>query len=192
MTGGGNDPGDACGCAENRGAEVEKLLGRNGQGELGDFLREVVADGTQVCVLGYADPPVGGNEFSGCMPCIRALDDRVKALPGVIHVPVHQAIDPADGWYYDADRVHPSLKASSVMAGLLFDAISKARQPRGRPAAPRRRGAADAIGNPLRPPRPSRRAIPQLPLAVVDRCRWRRALVRPGVGALAGYRGTGA
>ncbi len=123
MTGGGNDLSDACGCAESCGAEVEKLLSRDGRGELGDFLQEVVEDGTQVFVLGYADPPLGGNEFTGCMPYVRALDDRVTALPGVIHVPVFQAIDPADGSYYDPDRVHPSVKASSVMARLLADAI---------------------------------------------------------------------
>lgn len=63
------------------------IMGRDGRGALGDFLQEVVADDTQVFVLGYADPPLGGNEFTGCMPCMRALDDRVKALPGVIHVP---------------------------------------------------------------------------------------------------------
>jgi lysophospholipase L1-like esterase len=127
MTGGGNDLGDACGCAENCGADVDKLLDRDGRGELGDFLREVVAGGTQGFVLGYADPPLGGNEFTGCMPYIRALDERVKALPGVIHVPVDGTIDPEDGSYYDADRVHPSPKGSSAMAGLLLEAISAAR-----------------------------------------------------------------
>jgi len=41
----------------------------------------------------------------------------------VSYVPVHHAIDPADSTLYDVDRVHPSVRASSVMAHLLADAI---------------------------------------------------------------------
>lgn len=123
MTGGGNDLGEACGCA----AEVETLLTRDGRGEMGDFLRELVADGTQVFVLGYADPPPGGNEFTGCLPHLRRLAGRLEAIPGVIHVPVGDAIDPADSSFCDADRVHPSVRGSSVMAELLSEAIKAAR-----------------------------------------------------------------
>lgn len=124
MTGGGNDLGGACGCEEGCAAEVDILLAEDGQGELGDFLQQVVADGTHVLFLGYADPPAGGNEFSGCIPHLRRLAERLDTIPGVTLVPVHHAIDPADRSFYDADRVHPSVKGSSVMAGLLAAAIN--------------------------------------------------------------------
>lgn len=124
MTGGANDLGEACGCAKGCVSEVDTLLTPDGHGELGDFLRDVVLDGTQVFVLGYADPPQGGNEFTGCIPHLRILADRLSALPGVTYVSVRNAIDPADNSFYDADRVHPSVRGSSVMAELLADAIS--------------------------------------------------------------------
>ena len=127
MTGGGNDLGNGCGCSDGCAEEADILLTRDGRGELGDFLRDVVADGTQVFVLGYADPPLGGNEFSGCIPHLRRLAERLDTIPGVILVPVHHAIDPADRSFYDADLVHPSVKGSSVMARLLADAIEASR-----------------------------------------------------------------
>jgi len=127
MTGGGNDLGEACRCEEGCAAEVDVLLAEDGEGELGGFLQEVVADGTHVFVLGYADPPTGGNEFSGCIPHLRTLAERLEAIPGVTLVPVHNAIDPADSTLYDSDRVHPSVRGSSVMADLLADAIANAR-----------------------------------------------------------------
>ena len=125
MTGGGNDLGEACGCESGCAAVVETLLSRDGRGELGNFLRDVVSDGTDVYVLGYANPPVGGNEFSGCIPHLRSLAERLDAVQGVTHVPVHHVIDPADSSFYDADRVHPSPRGSSVMARLLASAISR-------------------------------------------------------------------
>lgn len=123
MTGGGNDLGEACGCGTGCAEEVDVLLTRDGRGELGDFLRDVAADGTRVFVLGYADPPSGGNEFTGCIPHLRVLADRLNAIPGVTHVPVRHAIDPADMSFYDTDRIHPSVKGSSVMAEVLSEAI---------------------------------------------------------------------
>lgn len=127
MTGGGNDLGDGCGCRAGCAEETEVLLTEDGGGEFGDFLSDVVADGTRVFVLGYVDPPVGGNEFSGCIPHLRALAGRLDAMQGVTVVPVHQAIDPADLSYYDADRVHPSPKGSALMADLLARAIEASR-----------------------------------------------------------------
>ena len=124
MTGGGNDLGEACGCVSGCSAEVDLLLNQDGRGELGDFLRDVVADGTQVFFLGYASPPVGGNEFSGCIPHLRTLAERLEKIQGVTFVPVHKVIDPSDDSFYDEDRVHPSAKGSSVMAQLLSDAIA--------------------------------------------------------------------
>lgn len=123
MTGGGNDLGERCGCRTGCAAEVDRLLTEDGGGAFGDFLSEIVADGSRVFVLGYPDPPAGGNDFSGCLADLRVLADRLDALEGVTLVPSHQAIDPADPSNYDPDRVHPSIKASSVMARLLADAI---------------------------------------------------------------------
>lgn len=127
MTGGGNDLGDGCGCREGCAEEVEALLTVDGGGAFGEFLSDVVADGTQVFVLGYPDPPVGGNDFSGCVADLRVLADRLDAMEGVTLVPVHQVIDPADMSFYDADGVHPSIRGSSVMAELLASAIEAAR-----------------------------------------------------------------
>ena len=126
MTGGGNDLGEGCGCRAGCAEEAEVLLTEDGGGEFGEFLSDVVADGTRVFVLGYADPPVGGNDFSGCLADLRALAERLDAMEGVTVVPVHQVIDPADMSYYDADRVHPSPKGSAVMADLLASAIEAA------------------------------------------------------------------
>ena len=126
MTGGGNDLGEGCGCSVGCAEAAEALVTEDGQGTLGDFLGDVVADGTQVFVLGYADPPVGGNAFSGCIPHLRALAERLDGLSGVSLVPVRRAIDPADLSLYDADRVHPSVKGSAVMARVLADAIAAA------------------------------------------------------------------
>jgi len=79
-----------------------------------------------VLYLGYADPPAQGNAFAGCLAPLRTLARRVAMLSGVTHVPVAHAIDPADRSFYDLDGIHPSAKASAVMAGLLADAIRAA------------------------------------------------------------------
>ena len=123
MAGGGNDLADACGCAENCGAEVEVLLTQDGQGELGNFLRDAVEGGTQIFYLGYADPPSGGNEFSSCAPAFHTLAERLETMPGVTYVSVSDAINSNDLTLYDTDRVHPSAKGSSVMATLLAESI---------------------------------------------------------------------
>ena len=126
MTGGGNDLAEACACDTGCAEAVDALLTEEGRGALGVFLQQVVTDGTRVFLLGYADPPAGGNDFSGCIPHLRTLAERAKTIPGVTLVPVRQAIDPHDTSLYDADRVHPSTKGSAVMARLLAEAIDAA------------------------------------------------------------------
>jgi len=123
MTGGGNDLGEACGCLQICAQEVEVLMTEGGGGELGQFLNDVTADGTLVFFLGYATPPVGGNEFSGCVPYFETLATRVAQIPSVTYLSVDDVIDPMDISFYDEDRVHPSVKGSAAMARLLADVI---------------------------------------------------------------------
>ncbi len=58
---------------------------------------------------------------------LRALADRLDAVAGVVHVPVHDAIAPSDPSFHDRDRVHPKVNGSAVMAGLRAYAIFAAR-----------------------------------------------------------------
>ncbi|SLN34721.1 SGNH/GDSL hydrolase family protein [Pseudooctadecabacter jejudonensis] len=124
MTGGGNDLGEACGCAQTCAQEVEVLITESGGGELGQFLNDVTTDGTHVVFLGYAKPPVGGNEFSGCVPYFETLATRVAQIPNVTFLSVDEVIDPMDISFYDEDRIHPSLKGSATIARLLADTIA--------------------------------------------------------------------
>lgn len=124
MTGGGNDLGEACGCSQTCAQELEVLISESGGGELGQFLQDVTTDGTHVFFLGYAKPPVGGNEFSGCVPHFETLATRVAQIPNVTFLSVDEVIDPMDISFYDEDRIHPSIKGSAAMAGLLAEAIA--------------------------------------------------------------------
>lgn len=124
MTGGGNDLGESCECSQACVQEVEVLITPDGDGELGQFLNDVTSSGTKVFFLGYAQPPVGGNEFSGCVPYFETLAERVTQIPGVTYVSVDGVIDPANLSLYDEDRIHPSIQGSDAMARLLADAIT--------------------------------------------------------------------
>lgn len=123
MTGGGNDLGEACGCSQSCAQEVEVLITESGGGELGQFLKDVTADGTRVLYLGYAKPPVGGNEFRGCVPYFETLATRVSQITGVTYISVNEIIDPTDSLFYDEDQIHPSVIGSAAVARLLADAI---------------------------------------------------------------------
>ncbi len=69
----------------------------------------------------------GGAERVGegyqCGRLLRTLAERLEAIPRVALVPVQQAIASVDRSFHHAERVHPSIRGASVMAGLLAEAI---------------------------------------------------------------------
>ena len=126
MTGGGNDFGEGCGC-QLCNSVLDSLVAPDGTGDLGGFLKDQTETIDQVIYLGYYAPPVGGNEYSPCIPWMTEMDRRIAALadqtPGLTFVSATAVIDPANRDLYDPDWVHPSPAGAALIGALLADTI---------------------------------------------------------------------
>ena len=71
-----------------------------------------------------ADPP---NRAINSAVRAFTIVETIQELDSATFTELSTKIDVSDSTLYDSDRVHPSVKGSSVMADLLADAIANAR-----------------------------------------------------------------
>jgi lysophospholipase L1-like esterase len=131
VDGGGNDVNDDCRCRDC--AEVlNALISADGtEGAMVDFAREVVADGSNVLFVGYAELPP--NTFFGFGQCGDELDESSRRLglmadsvDGVWFVDAADVVTGTDLDSFDLDLVHPSVEGSAVIGRHVAQAIEAA------------------------------------------------------------------
>lgn len=129
MGGGANDLGDECGCGPCA-ATMDEMVSADGQrGEYPTFVRSAIADGSQVLVMGYYEPPVGAStELSDCGPEFEELNRRLAAMAratgGVYFASAADVIDPSNRDHYFEDLVHPSVEGSRLIGEHLATVIN--------------------------------------------------------------------
>ncbi|MEM9042496.1 MAG: SGNH/GDSL hydrolase family protein [Actinomycetota bacterium] len=128
LTGGGNDVNDACGCG--RCDEVlDALISHDGtNGEIADFARRVVADGSQLMYVGYAE--ISADAEGGFGRCVdelsehsRRLAEMAESIDGVYFADARQVVTAADPHAYLDDLVHPSVEGAGTLGRFVADEI---------------------------------------------------------------------
>ena len=131
MDGGGNDLNDDCGCGACESV-LDVLVSVDGRsGEIPDFTRSLVEDGTQVMFVGYYEVP-SDAEF-GFDRCIdegaehgRRLEAMAAAIEGVWFVSAGDVVSADNRLAYSKDRVHPSPAGSRLVGEHVAAAIASA------------------------------------------------------------------
>ena len=129
MGGGANDLGDECGCGPCDVTMDEMVSADGRRGEYPSFVRSVIADGSQVLVMGYYEPAAGAStEFSDCGPAFEELNRRLEAMAGaaggVYFASAADVIDPTNRDHYFEDLVHPSVEGSRLIGEQLATVIN--------------------------------------------------------------------
>lgn len=129
IIGGGNDYMDECLCG---GCEstMDELVSVDGlSGEISDFVRDLVADGSRVMFVGYYDVRSdAGFGFDLCADEAVAHNGRLavmaEAIDGVWFVSAGDVVSVDNRSAYAGDRVHPSVIGSTLVGEYLAAAIA--------------------------------------------------------------------
>ncbi|MEM9749172.1 MAG: SGNH/GDSL hydrolase family protein [Actinomycetota bacterium] len=128
LTGGGNDVNDACGCGRCDDV-LDALISHDGtSGEIPDFARRVVADGSQLMYVGYAE--ISADAEGGFGRCVdelsehgRRLAEMAESIDGVHFADARQVVTAADQDAYLDDLVHPSVEGAETVGRFVADEI---------------------------------------------------------------------
>lgn len=130
MDGGVNDLNVECGCGDC-GDVMDAMIGADGlSGEIPEFVRGLVASGSQVMYVGYYDLPndaeFGFNRCGDEVDMLNArLDEMAETIAGVWYVSAGDAVV-ADGVAaYDDDLIHPSVLGSARIGEHVARAIER-------------------------------------------------------------------
>ncbi len=135
VDGGANDLNHDCDCGQCTGllggGVMDEIVSADGRsGEMVTLVERIVADGSQVVVVGYVDMPDGASfGFAECGGALAELDRRYALmageLDGVWFVNAGSVVG-ADGmWAFDADLVHPSVAGSEAIGALVAELIAE-------------------------------------------------------------------
>lgn len=126
FNGGGNDLAPSCHSPDAMD-DMSQLIGADLTGLIPSFVDGLVSSGKTAIYLAYYDMPDVDTEFTPCVPMFEAMEVRLIELADQtsgFHVAQGRSvIDPADLSNYDSDYVHPSPKASKLLAELLAEEI---------------------------------------------------------------------
>lgn len=127
LNGGGNDLLLGCGCAVCD-RKLDKLISDDGaQGALPELVARIRAAGAKVIVLGYLRSPGRSSPIEACRDEGDILDARLTQLAarddGVTFLPAAGLVPHGDLSFHAADRMHPSIKASRVIGGMVATVI---------------------------------------------------------------------
>ena len=120
MTGGGNDLWLGCGCnACDR--RMNRLISTDGsRGEIPKLMSRVLKSGAQVLYVGYLRSPGIVTPIESCKDEGDELEARVARLAarinGVHYLSLQDLVPSGDTSFLALDGIHPSLKASRVIA----------------------------------------------------------------------------
>ncbi|MGK7910392.1 MAG: SGNH/GDSL hydrolase family protein [Synechococcus sp.] len=130
MDGGVNDLNVECGCGDC-GDVMDAMIGADGlSGDIPEFVRDLVAAGSQVMYVGYYDLPNDAEfGFNRCGDEVNILNARLEemadAIANVWYVSAGDAVV-ADGIAaYDDDLIHPSVLGSARIGEHVARAIER-------------------------------------------------------------------
>ena len=123
MTGGGNDLWLGCGCGRCD-RRMNKLISKDGtRGKIPSLMAKIRRSGAQVAYVGYLRSPGMGSPIEHCKDDGDELEARIAKLAARdegIHLLSNQdLVKPGDRSYFAFDMIHPSVKASRMIAARL-------------------------------------------------------------------------
>lgn len=135
MNGGGNDLLFGCACALCANM-LNRLVSEDGRaGAIPKYVSEIRKSGSRVIYLGYMRNPGTFTLIKGCGSAGNELDRRLARMAefdaGVTFLPLADLVPKGDWSYHQVDRIHPSPKASRLIAERVAQQMRAA--PKGRP-----------------------------------------------------------
>ena len=127
LNGGGNDLWLGCGCILCK-RKLNKLIATDGQsGRIPKLVAKLRKTGAQVIYVGYLRSPGVGSIIDHCRNEGDELESRIAAYAqkddGVHFLSLADLVPNGDRSYHGVDMIHPSLKASKVIGGLVAEII---------------------------------------------------------------------
>ncbi len=127
LNGGGNDLWLGCGCTFCD-RKINKLIAKDGQGgKIPKLVAKLRKTGAQVIYVGYLRSPGVGSIIDHCKNEGDELERRIDAFAkqddGFYFLSLADLVPNGDRSYHGADMIHPSLKASKVIGGLVAEII---------------------------------------------------------------------
>lgn len=127
LNGGGNDLWLGCGCILCK-RKLNKLIATDGQsGRIPKLITKLRKTGAKVIYVGYLRSPGVGSPIDHCRNEGDELESRIEAYAqkdeGVYFLSLADLVPNGDRSYHGADMIHPSLKASKVIGGLVAEII---------------------------------------------------------------------
>lgn len=131
LNGGGNDLWLGCGC-NNCDYKLKKLISPDGKrGKIPGLVSKIRQSGAKVVYLGYMRSPGFHSPVEPCKTVGAELEARIQRLAdldrGIIYHSLADMVPEGDLSFHAVDRIHPSLKASLVIAKRLARVIRSAR-----------------------------------------------------------------
>jgi hypothetical protein len=127
VNGGGNDLWFGCGCG-SCGRKMDKMISDDGRrGTIPGLMNRLRQSGAQVVYVGYLRSPGMGSPIESCRDEGDELDRRLTRLAaldsGIHFLPLADLVPHGDRSYHGIDMIHPSLKASREIGGMVADVI---------------------------------------------------------------------
>ncbi len=127
LNGGGNDLWLGCGCFRCD-RKINKMISDNGQrGKIPKLVSKLRETGAKVIYVGYMRSPGVGSPIDHCRNEGDELESRIDAYAqkddGVYFLSLADLVPSGDRSYHAMDMIHPSIKASRVIGGLVAKII---------------------------------------------------------------------
>lgn len=132
LNGGGNDIWFGCGChkCERR---IRRLISADGKrGEVPKLVSKLRRTGAKVIYIGYLRSPGVGSMIESCKDEGDLFESRVNKMAklnnGVYFLSLADLVPYGDRSYHAIDMVHPSIKASKTIGGMVVKLIAGKRK----------------------------------------------------------------
>jgi lysophospholipase L1-like esterase len=130
VNGGGNDLWLGCGCVRCE-RRLDKLIVREGnRGALPQLFAQILNSGAQVVYVGYLRSPGIHTPIENCKDEGDELEARIARLAGRVrglhYVSLQDLVPHGDRSYFAFDGIHPSAKASQLIAHRVATTLKRA------------------------------------------------------------------
>jgi len=127
MNGGANDLGLSCGCTACD-AEIDRLISPDAAtGAIPDLIAKSRQLGARVLWVGYYKAPES-RSFRGCRPALVEMERRIaehaRTREGIVFIDSEDVLDPSAPGLLAADKTHPSVRGSRIIARFIAQAIA--------------------------------------------------------------------
>lgn len=127
INGGGNDLWFGCGCGDCDRI-IDGLISSDGRtGKIPMLVSKIRHDGAKAVFVGYLHSPGAYSIIDHCKPddieFERRLADLAERTEGFYYLGVSDLVPEGDLTFHVVDRIHPSVKGSKAVAGLIANLI---------------------------------------------------------------------